>query len=71
MTEQQERIMGIIGERPQCLSDIAREMGKSPATMSYHLKKLADKGLVRGMHGLDLRKIVYVLTDEGKRRVKE
>lgn len=41
------RMLAAMVDRPRCGQDLAAEVGLSPATVSHHLRVLADAGLVR------------------------
>ncbi len=67
-TSARTRILISLKDRPHTLSEIARKTGYSKTTVSYHLSKLHDLGLVeRKERG---KWVYYRLTDEGIKAVK-
>ncbi len=40
------RLIGLIVDQPRCGQELARELGLAPATVSHHLRRLREAGLV-------------------------
>jgi hypothetical protein len=73
------RMIGAMVERARCGQDLAAEVGVSPATVSHHLRVLAEAGLVREtrqapytFYQLDLEQLqAAVKTVSSPKRVRE
>lgn len=67
-TSTRVQILSKLVERPYTASEIARATGYSKTTVSYHLSKLSEAGLVER---LERGKWVYYrITPNGERRIK-
>jgi ArsR family transcriptional regulator len=53
-------IMGLLGEGPHCVCELAAALGERPNNVSNHLARLRSAGLVRASrHRVDARWVVY------------
>ncbi|WP_228771282.1 ArsR/SmtB family transcription factor [Actinokineospora iranica] len=49
------RILGLVGDRAMSAAEVARELKDSQPNISYHLRKLADAGLVEIVEEVPIR----------------
>ncbi len=67
-TSTRVQILSKLSERPCTASEIAKMMGYSKTTVSYHLSKLSEAGLVERVERG--KWVYYRITDRGLRRIK-
>ena len=60
------RIIGLMVEEPRCGRELAAELSLAPATVSHHLRKLQQAGLVR-----ERREGVYVFYELDQQPLRE
>ncbi len=58
-------ILAALGRSQKAGKDLAAELGLSPTTVSYHLQRLAEAGLVSRQHAAG--RPAYVITEAGRR----
>ncbi len=67
-TSTRVQILSKLSERPCTASEIAKMTGYSKTTVSYHLSKLSEAGLVERVERG--KWVYYRITDRGLRRIK-
>jgi DNA-binding transcriptional ArsR family regulator len=68
-TTSRTKILSKLEVRPHTISELAKVTGYSKSTLSYHLEKLSELGMVKRIEN-DRKWVYYELTERGKRTIR-
>jgi DNA-binding transcriptional ArsR family regulator len=68
-TTSRTKILSRLETRPHTVSELSKTTGYSKSTLSYHLEKLSEMGMVKRIEN-GRKWVYYELTEKGKRAIK-